>query len=228
MKNLLLLHGALGSAEQLEPLAERLSNDYRVYLLNFSGHGGKELTDESFSIEKFSNEIVKFIEKGRLRKTDVFGYSMGGYAALHAARHNTGKLNRIFTVATKFDWNEETSLKESRLLNPEKILEKVPAFASQLIERHSEKTWKQVLQKTSQMMINLGLNPSLKGEDFSLIENEIRLGVGDKDNMVSIEETANIFRKLRNGSMIVFPDTQHSLEKFSTERLTSEIKIFFG
>lgn len=222
-----MLHGAIGSSVQLEPLADLLTDAYKVNLLNFSGHGGKPVTNDKFSIEMFAEDVLYFIDKNRLEGINLYGYSMGGYVALYIARHYPGKINKIFTTATKFNWNEDTSLKESKLLNPEKISEKIPQFAEQLSERHSPEDWKVVLNKTAEMMIELGKNNLLIDEDFSQIENDILLSVGDRDNMVSIEETVDVYRKLKKGSLLVLPDTSHPIEKISPDRLVYEVKSFF-
>lgn len=222
-----MLHGAIGSSVQLEPLADLLTDAYKVNLLNFSGHGGKPVTNHKFSIEMFAEDVLYFIDKNRLEGINLYGYSMGGYVALYIARHYPGKINKIFTTATKFNWNEDTSLKESKLLNPEKISEKIPQFAEQLSERHSPEDWKVVLNKTAEMMIELGKNNLLIDEDFSQIENDILLSVGDRDNMVSIEETVDVYRKLKKGSLLVLPDTSHPIEKISPDRLVYEVKSFF-
>ena len=40
MKNIILLHGAIGAKDQLEPLAAELKQQgYNVFTLSFSGHG---------------------------------------------------------------------------------------------------------------------------------------------------------------------------------------------
>lgn len=227
MDKLLLLHGAIGSVKQLEPLANILMNSFNVYLLNFSGHGGKPIPEAPFSIEMFAEDVLYFIDKNKLKGINVYGYSMGGYVALYIARHYPDMLNKIFTTATKFSWNEESSLKESKLLDAGKIIEKIPKFAEQLSQRHSPEDWKTVLSKTAEMMINLGRNNTLKDEDFAKIEHEVMVSVGDRDNMVSIEETTDVYRKLKNGRLLVLPDTPHPVEKINLERLASEIRIFF-
>lgn len=226
MKKLLFLHGAIGSSVQLETLAYRFGETYKVYLYNFSGHGGKKIPQQ-FSIELFAYELNTFINKNKLKHINIFGYSMGGYIALYMSRHYPETINKIFTIGTKFKWNEEISMKESRLLNPEKIIEKVPRFAEELSKRHAPEDWKKVLNKTSEMMINLGKNNSIKDTDFGLIENEVMVCVGDRDNMVTIEETADVYRKLKNGKLMVIPGTPHPIEQISVERLVYEIKNFF-
>ena len=227
MSKLLLLHGAIGSSKQLEPVAELLKDTFQIYLLNFSGHGGKQIPDEPFSIEMFAEDVLYFIDKNKLDGIDVYGYSMGGYVALYIARHYPGKINKIFTTATKLDWNEATSLKESKLLDPSKIIEKIPKFAEQLSKLHAPEDWKINLTKTAEMMIALGKNRTLKDEDFSFIESIVLLCVGDRDNMVSIEETANAYRQLKNGRLLILPNTPHPIEKINVQRLVSEIKLFF-
>ncbi|MBS1552331.1 MAG: alpha/beta hydrolase [Bacteroidetes bacterium] len=227
-QSILILHGAIGSSVQLEPFADMLKDSFKPYLLNFSGHGGKPVPDGQFSIELFAGDVMYFISKNRLEGINVYGYSMGGYVALYIARNFPGMINKIFTTATKFDWSKESSLKESKLLDPLKISEKLPAFAVELEKRHSPEDWKIVLNKTARMMIELGKNKTLKDEDFSQIENTVLVSVGDRDKMVSIEETVDVYRKLRNGSLYILPDTPHPIEKINVERLVNEVKIFFN
>lgn len=177
MSKLLLLHGAIGSSRQLEPLAEKLKDEFDIYLFNFSGHGGKPVPEEPFSIEMFSGDVINFIKKSRLEGINVFGYSMGGYVALYIAAHFPETINKIFTTATKFNWNEESSVKEAALLNSDKINEKVPAFAEILKDLHSPEDWKMVLKKTAEMMKELGKNNELSDGDLSEINNEVLLSV---------------------------------------------------
>jgi pimeloyl-ACP methyl ester carboxylesterase len=76
----LLLHGALGSAAMLEPLATQLQTaDMPVRMMNFPGHGGLPLP-ESFSMPDFIQAVDEYTADWMPFK--VFGYSMGGYVAL--------------------------------------------------------------------------------------------------------------------------------------------------
>ncbi len=227
MKDLILLHGALGSSEQLEIIAENLKGEFRITLLNFSGHGGKKIPEEKFSIEMFADDVLYLLDKSRTDNADIFGYSMGGYAALYIARHYPGKLNRIFTLGTKFNWNQEIAQKEIRMLNPEKIVEKLPEFADKLKKRHSPEDWKIVLSKTSEMMTDLGNKNTLSDEDFRLIDNEVMISVGDSDKMVSSEESKHVSELLKNGSFMVLPDTLHPIEIVSVELITNAFRNFF-
>jgi pimeloyl-ACP methyl ester carboxylesterase len=229
--NLLLLHGALGAKTQFAELENLLSENFNVHSINFSGHGGSEIPRAPFSIEMFAGDILKWRDENNINKINIFGYSMGGYAALHLAKTHTEITGKIFTLATKFEWTEQTAAREVKMLDPAKIKEKVPAFAIELEERHSPQNWETILAKTAEMMINLGESGGKKGGyplQTDSILNEVMIGIGEKDKMVTVGESETVCRSLVNGKLFVFPGTPHPLEQVDAEMLADEIKKFFN
>lgn len=228
MMKLLLLHGALGAKKQFTEIEKALQDSFHVHSINFSGHGGEPTPVEPFSIELFASDVLKWMEMNNTSKIDIFGYSMGGYAALYIAKKYPQKIGKIFTLATKFEWNVEISGREVKMLDAAKIKEKIPKFAMELAKRHAPENWETVMAKTAEMMIKLGRKNTLSLDVYAQIENEVLVGIGDRDKMVTIEETIAVYRKLKNGRLLVLPDTPHPLEQVSVERLAYEIKKFFG
>lgn len=228
MEKLLLLHGALGCQAQFEKLKTSLANNYEIHTLDFYGHGTESLTEKPFRIEAFAEQVNDWLEAQQVDKISIFGYSMGGYVALYLAAKYPAKVRCIFTLATKFDWNEASAEKETKLLDPEKIEAKVPAFAQELAERHGAHYWKNVLRKTADMMLGLGRQPALTEEELAKIEIPVLVGVGDRDPMVSLQETNSVYKSLKNGMLLVLPNTMHPLEKVSADRLVFECRQFFG
>lgn len=227
MKKILLLHGAIGAVDQLNPLKEKLRGKYEVHSINFTGHCGSEIPNEPFSIEMFADDIVSYIDKNDLAGINIFGYSMGGYAALYAALMNQGKLGKIFTLATKFDWSNEIAEREVKMLDAQTIEQKVPKFAEELSMRHGADKWVTVLEKTSEMMVALGRNNLLTVETLGNMKNEVLVGVGDRDKMVSIEESSAAFRAMPNSKLLVMPGTPHPIEQVDVNRLKYEIERIF-
>jgi len=227
MKHILLLHGAIGSKQQLQPLAEKLSGKFIVHTLNFSGHGGEALP-EIFSIETFASDVLNYLRSNNIEKISIFGYSMGGYVALYLAKHHSEFIDSLFTLATKFLWTPEISAKETKMLDAGKITEKIPAFAKILEERHAPADWKNVLKETTAMMTGMGTGNPLQLSDYESIEQHALISIGDKDTMVTLEETIDVYRHLKNASLLVLPDTQHPIEKVNMERLANELIYFFN
>ena len=228
MNSLLLLHGAIGSSSQLASLKIEFERQFsEVLLFDFPGHGGKEFSGIEFSIKLFSESVLKFLDENKIDAIDIFGYSMGGYVALYLARHYPQRVGKIFTLGTKLEWNPEISVKEVKMLDPEKISLKVPAFAESLGKRHAPLDWKINLKKTAQMMITLGENPELKKEDFGKINHEILLSIGDRDNMVTKEETMEVYGLLPNGLIEIINNTPHPIEQVDVRKIAAMANDFF-
>lgn len=225
MQKVLLLHGAIGSKEQLEPLKNLLSKEFDVYSINFSGHGGVALPDK-FSIDVFANDVLAFLNMHSVDQIDILGYSMGGYVALYLAANHPQKVGKIFTLATKFDWTEESAFRESKMLDPVKIEEKVPAFAAALRERHYPNDWKKVLSETAGMMIAMGHNPPLIESVLNRIPHKVKLCVGDADKMVSIRETRAVADSLSNAEFYLFAGMPHPIEQIDIQLLAAESSTF--
>lgn len=222
---LLVLHGALGSANQLQPLCEKLEATFDVYSFNFSGHGGCAF-EANFSIDQFATDLKSYIGENRLEGIDIFGYSMGGYVALRLAMIENKLIGKIHTLGTKLAWSPETAAKEVKMLNPGKIEEKVPAFAKVLAERHAPNDWKKVLLKTKQMMLDLGEQPILSENEYHQITNDVIIGIGNEDSMVSVEESAVVANHLPHGQLQVFEGFKHPIEQIDCNILAESIEDF--
>ncbi|MBS7787614.1 alpha/beta hydrolase [Flavobacterium sp. CYK-55] len=225
-RKLLLLHGALGSSAYFKLLASILEEHYDILTLDFSGHGSKKFSQKGFSIEVFAQEVFAFLEEKAIEKIDIFGYSMGGYVAVYLAHKHPEKVAKIFTLGTKWDWNPESSEREAQMLNPEIVIEKVPKWAQSLKELHGE-NWPELMQKTAQMMLEMGQNPPLNPSQMEQILTPVLLTIGDKDQMVSIDETRHISHLLPHAQCIVLKDIPHSIEQIDAAFLAESIHHFF-
>lgn len=228
MQNLVLLHGALGSATMLAPLKEALRDTFKVYTFDFTGHGGQALSQQPFRMEQFAQNITDFMDKEQLSSAHVFGYSMGGYAALSCALEHPNRFQSIHTLATKFAWSVETAEKETKFLNPERMQEKVPLFVSKLSQRHAPHDWAQVVRHTAAMMQALGRCPILTSESLPALQVPVQIAVGDRDNMVTVEESLWAYRLLPYARLQVLPATRHPFETLAIDGLAQQIKQFIS
>jgi len=224
MKNIILLHGAIGSKQQLEPLRKLLSKKgFKAYSMNFFGHGGEPFSKEGFGIKVFCWQLQNFIRENKLQKPMVFGYSMGGYVALRLACKFPDALADIITLGTKFDWTSQTAKKEIQNLHPEKIEEKNPAFAASLKKLHAPNDWKELLLKTSGMLKSLGKEPLLTEKEFAEIESNVTICLGDQDRMVTRQESERAAKALPNGKFELLKNTPHPIEKVDAGKLAEVI-----
>ena len=227
---IVLIHGALGAAAQMEPLRDALRAlrpDTRVHILELAGHGPTP-GDAVFRIERFAEQLAGAIVAQGGAPADVFGYSMGGYVALEAALRTPELVRRVATLATKLAWSPESAARETSMLDAARIRAKVPRFAEALEARHTALGWERVLASTAELMHALGEHPPLTAETLARVAQPARVHVGDRDATVSVEESLAAVRALPAGELAVLPATPHPLEKVRLEALARSLADFFG
>jgi pimeloyl-ACP methyl ester carboxylesterase len=213
LKPILLLHGALGSKSQLDSLQKALeSHGHNVHSMNFSGHSGHAF-EKTFGIDTFSYDVLKFLDDLKLSQVDIFGYSMGGYVAMWFAHLHPSRVGKIITLGTKFDWSPESAVKEVKKVDPEKIEEKIPAFARILEHRHKPYDWKELLHKTGDMMTRLGAKPLLTLDILQTISHETLILLGDQDDMADLMFSKKVAETMPNAKFASLEKTPHPIER---------------
>lgn len=215
---LVLLHGALGCSEQMLPIAQAFESHFTVHAYEFMGHGARSSQSVEFSIGAMANELEAFFNENHLTQVHVLGYSMGGYIALYHQVMFGPRIQNIFCLGTKFDWNPGSAEKEASMLQPGLLIEKLPAFA-QLLEHRHGKQWHSVVERTAEMMKHLGRNPLLNEHSLPKISAKCTLAIGDRDQMVSQQETLWAAGLIPNAEVKILEATPHPIEKVNMQAL---------
>ena len=226
--DLILLHGALGDAGQLAPLAALLPAGRRVTTVEFEGHGATPLRGRPLRTESLAATVLEAMDQSGIARADVFGYSMGGYVALYLAATAPERIRRVGTLATKLAWTPEIAARECAMLDAATIRAKVPKFATALEARHTAAGWETLLAETAGLLRDLGARPRITNELLASIAQPARVSVGDRDATVTIDECVAAVRQLRNGELEVHPRTPHPFEKAPIERLARSLAEFFS
>jgi pimeloyl-ACP methyl ester carboxylesterase len=223
---ILLLHGALGSEQTFDKLRPLLSENYNVYSFDFQGHGSQSAYDKPLTMEGFSAQCLDFMDAHQLKSVHVFGYSLGGYVGLYLAQQHPERILSLFTMGSKWDWNEISAQKETAFLNPVKMQAKVPKFTAQLAAVHGENRWMATVDAVRNFMLVSGKYPSFSESDYKQIPIPILLGVGDKDMTATLEATLNVYRALPNAQLFVAPNTPHPFERVDISLINKLLSIF--
>lgn len=225
---LLLLHGALGAGSQFDPLKAILKTNFEIHTLDFEGHGASPLRDRPLRMRHYAENVLVYLDQKAIPTAGIFGHSLGGHVGLFLARFHPDRISSVFTLGTKFHWTMEIAEEENKLLLPDKIMEKVPRFGRLLEERHVAAGWKALLEKQREMQLHVAQNNPLPDEDIRNISQKVRISIGDRDQMVTLEESIRVYRLLEKGEFQVFPNTPHPLEKAPVSRLANAIADFFS
>ena len=78
---LIIMHGLFGSSDNWLTQAKKLSEDYKVYLIDARNHG-QSPHDSAHNYTVISQDIMEFIKKHKLVNPYMIGHSMGGKALM--------------------------------------------------------------------------------------------------------------------------------------------------
>lgn len=81
-ESIVLLHGFLSDMESLSEIADELSRDYNVLRIDLPGFGKSPLESIDVSFLDVLERIKAVIDKLKLERVHLFGYSMGGRLAV--------------------------------------------------------------------------------------------------------------------------------------------------
>jgi pimeloyl-ACP methyl ester carboxylesterase len=222
--NLLLLHGALGSARQLKPLQERMGG----IAIDLTGHAGREIPASGVNFHHFIADIDRAFSEQQWKNAHLFGYSMGGYAALLYAAKHPERVESVVTLGTKLLWTDEGLQKELRKLDPDLMEAKVPAFANALAELHGRDRWHNVVNAIAKSMSELAAAPLLTPEICSRIECQVLLCVGDGDTTAVPHDTRIFASGLKRANVHVLRNTRHPFEEVDMNALEKVLEGFWG
>ena len=145
---------------------------------------------------------------------------------MYLARNHPGIISSIVTLATKFYWDEAIAAREITMLDARIIRDKVPAFAKQLEQLHGAGNWEELLEETKNLLLGLGKCNVLQLYDYSHISIPCLLLLGDKDKMVTAEETIAVHQALPASGYRQLANTTHPIELVDIKMLAGIIEEF--
>jgi pimeloyl-ACP methyl ester carboxylesterase len=91
---LIVLHGLLGSHQNLLPASRKFAEHFQVFALDQRNHGHSPHHDQ-MSYELMADDVVRFMDAHQLAAAHVLGHSMGGKTAMHLALHHPARVNKL-------------------------------------------------------------------------------------------------------------------------------------
>lgn len=207
----LLLPGMLGTVESemerfIQPIADM---GYTVIGADYPGHGESEMT-KSLTMRVIVEEIDRLLSGIHTDPVIIFGYSLGGYAGLSYALKHPTRVVGLWMHASKFYWSGEEAESLAADLDLEHLTEVDPERLEQYQQRHGAEKLEAMMPWLNKM-ISAMPDAGLTETELEDLETPIVVSVGDRDEMIPVNEACDLYHALRKGQLCVFPDTSHSL-----------------
>jgi pimeloyl-ACP methyl ester carboxylesterase len=213
---IVFLHGGLmffdnAFAQQLEYFAS-----YRMVIgIDQRGHGHSPDGPWSLSYQGMAEDTATVIEQLSVGPVDVVGHSDGANIALLLARDHPQLVRRLVISGANLRGLPPEEVRLRSQWSAEQLAEKLQKLADSLppwLQRDYAKVspdgpdhWMTLVAKCYQMWIQ---SVVLEPADLKKISAPVLVMAGDRD-FTSIEETAEIFRGLPRGQLILVPGSGH-------------------
>lgn len=221
---ILLIHGALGNGEQLRSLEERLT-PHTVRRVELTGHGQSEFPPEGLSYERFFTDIDAAVEGQG--KVHLFGYSMGGYAALVYAAKHPERVAGVITLGSKLLWDEAGLTALLKRLDADAIQQFVPKYAERLAKDHGDPRWREVVKATAELVARDFRAPLLTPEIFAQVQCPVLLCSGDRDDTALAPDTLKAASLLPDGGALILPRTKHPFDLLDLDLFVPHLRQFW-
>ncbi|AUI85597.1 oxidoreductase [Vibrio azureus] len=114
-KPLLMLHGGLGSINELKVLHEYLAKKNLLISVDFRGHGKSPLGSRPLSYAQYQQDVQALLNHLGIEKCAIFGFSDGGIVGYRLAAIDPGRVSCLVTLGAQ--WRLESDDPAIELLN---------------------------------------------------------------------------------------------------------------
>jgi len=222
---LIVLHGANGSWEEMAPLIKPLVPHFDVRAINLLGHGGRPVPD-GLTIDSLADDLLAWLRAERIERAFFLGYSLGGYLALHLARHHPQRALGVAAIAPKVRFDEALVAHTSYLADPVRLSRPGNPRGAELARLHGADKWEAVTLNVRRLFQSFGNRPPLGDEDLKQLATPVLVLNGDRDQIVSLAETRRIVELLPNARLGLFPGPAHPLRSVPVLPAVRAIRSF--
>ena len=95
--DVLLIHGLLGSLENLNMVAKGLIENYRVTSIDVRNHGAS-FHENDMHYEVLAQDVINLLDHLNIPNTHILGHSMGGKIAMQTALYHPERVNKLMVA----------------------------------------------------------------------------------------------------------------------------------
>ena len=241
-KSIILLHGAMDNGLCWSPVAQELSENYRVIMPDARGHGLTEIFENSLSIDLMAKDIAMLIQNLKLETPQIMGHSMGAQMTALIASKYPELVSRIVLEDPAIRFNKISSIKKGLFKFLAKIVVSILLKGSyeKLIKRGRKQNpkWSEeelqpwaeskilFREKNPKMLLGILDNSPDWKDVISKISCPILLITSDK-GITSDKMAREIVDLSKDCKWIKIEGAGHNIRREQYERFMQEIQNFF-
>jgi non-heme chloroperoxidase len=232
---IILLHGGGDSWHSWLRVLPLIPPQYRVYAITLRGHGLSDHPHSGYARVDFAHDIIAFIDQLHIEKPVIAGHSLGTMVAQAIAVIAPDHVSKLVLAGSparipKTATVEEITKRQSkptvdvdfaRDFQFSTVYSPIPADFAEIVVADAAK-----LQDYVWHGIKVGLSGDHFEDQLSKIQAPTLVLWGEKDTLVTREETDLLLSKVKTATLKVYPNTGHGVHWERPEEFTKDLVEF--
>lgn len=203
-----LIHGAAMTIEtnwanQIPIFSRR----YKVAAMDLRSHGRTNNPSNILDYNIMAEDVAKLLEKLRLGKTHLIGFSLGGVMAIRMVLSHPELVKTLILCSSGYNISKDSLNFFAKSMNPKKMEDtnsEWTAFYRWIHKKNGTNHWKQLIDQLSRSpKYRIGL------ADLSRIDVSTLIVVGDKDPYGFTRQAMKMHDFIKDTELAIFPNTGH-------------------
>ena len=205
-KPLVLLHGFGGCAQNWHPFIAKLSEHYRLIVVDMRGHGYSTNPENKFTHREAASDVFHLLEKLGVGCFSAMGISSGGMTLLHMATSQPKRIDSMVLIsATSYFPDQARAImrRASFSTMPQQVQEMYRECA-----KRGDEQIRQLISQFNALHENYD-DMNFTAQSLSTITARTLVVHGDRDNFFPVEIPVTIYRSIPDAALWIIPGGDH-------------------
>lgn len=220
---IVLLHGWGQNIEMMQPIGDKLSDQYQILILDLPGFGKSDHLDTPWTLKDYVDAIHKIIDNLKLDKIIMVGHSFGGKLALLYS--SIYKVDKLVVFASPINHHNKVSTKTKIL----KTIKKIPGTnkISELAKKYiGSKDYRDADPIMRSVLVN-HIQTDIY-DDLAKIKAPTLIVWGTNDEAVDVSVAYEIEKAIKDSGVVIYEGCTHYAYLERLGQTINVLKSFLG
>ncbi|WP_415720531.1 alpha/beta fold hydrolase [Photobacterium ganghwense] len=209
-KPLLVLHGGLGSIDDLQPLWAYIPADAFVIAVDFRGHGRSTLGDAPLSYAQYQQDIEAVLEHLQVNQYAIFGFSDGGIVGYRLAAAHPDKVERLVTLGSQWRLEpDDPAIRVLQSLSADFWAQRFPEDVARYQAINPTPDFSRLVDAVKDVWLDVS-HTGYPNQTVEAIQCPVLIMRGDNDFLFALQEAVLLKARLPEAEFANLPFTSHA------------------
>jgi pimeloyl-ACP methyl ester carboxylesterase len=199
----ILLHGGFVSSDVWGFEVPLLMKTHQVIVVDSRGHGRSSMSDQPFTYELMTADILALMDKLKIKKASIIGWSDGGVIGMIMAIQHPERVDKLFTYGANYDLSGYKTEEPDTAMSAKFMAKAQENYRSISPTPGNFTSLKKALGKM------YGTEPNLKPEQLKTITRATIIAYGQYEQFVRPEHFRELAQLIPGAKLVIIPNVSH-------------------